>query len=427
MTLKNKIKNIKIVLKFTVVSFNVFIAVNAVAQNQGSLTLDSVIKRSIETHPLIDAAKSEVSAAKSAKDSSGYLPAPMASFSWMGVNGPFENRAGNTSQPSWSVSQSLPFPTTWWNLRKAYSFKTQAAELGLAWRNSEISFKAKKAFWEYARAYHLQKLLDEEIAILKKHKRNTVLRPLRHELVKSHIMELEEDLALLENQISMQKAVSEKAFYKIAELTGESFESNKLPFPVMDRKIYKSVKSSFKAEGDSRYQKVQAMKLSQSAKVSESKSKFAPNFSLSFKSFSDDTPMPGGKELMVGITLPFVYFWQSSAKVDVEKAKLKILEAKERMLLRQLNSDWNSQKSIIKAKIESLNRLRKTIIPLSEKRFNYVSRLSATDMETLMQRYAAGKKVIRHKINELNTLVDLKIRKAWLATFESGKAKDTQQ
>ncbi len=381
-----------------------------------TISLDEVIVKSLKSSPTLLAADATVEAARAQDRSVGFLSAPSVAFSWMGQDGPFKTMDERATNPSWSISQSFPFPTTWWQRKKALAEQSRAAVMAKEWKLSELRFRAIKAFWAYAQAHRVDELLDEEIAILKRHKKNTTLRPVSNELVRAHLFEIDEDMAMLENRKTNQLAQIRASYFDILELTGEKVP-NEFPKPLYNFQSDLLSATEFSLAADSRVIGIKADILSQRAKVSEAKSKFAPNLNLSFKSYSENSPMPGAKELMVGISLPFVYFWQSSAGVSQEKAKLKVLEAKELGLTRELENEWNSGKVMVEATSEILERLKNRVIPSAQKRFQFLDGLSASQMETLMQRYAAGKKLIEYKTLEMENLVKLNVMSAWLASF----------
>lgn len=384
---------------------------------QSTLSLDELIQKTLASHPSLDAAREQISAAKDMEAASGYLSDPNFSLSWMGREGPFKNGQGDSSKPSWSISQSFAFPSNWWNMQKALSKNTEAAQIEKSWLKSELVFEATRAYWNLALAQENLSLLQEEKTIIQKHKRNTTLRPVRNELVQAHLLEVDEDLALLENNISLAGAQQYEAFSRVQELTAYSLDSTSIPQVQIARSL-KSAKLDTDILGqDLRIRKIEALKLSQAAKVDEARSSFAPTFQASFKSLSEDSPMPNGKELMLGISLPFAYFWQKNAQISVEQAKLKTLEAQQKTLLLKLRTDLMSSMEKISSSSEALERLKKSIIPTAKKRYNLLSRISATDMETLMQKYMAGKKLIRLKQEEVKLLAQIATMTAWVRSF----------
>lgn len=388
-----------------------------VSQASTTLNLESVINKTLSAHPSLEAARAKSVAAREAEKASGYLNDPKVSFTWMGQEGPFTNMQGNSSKPSWSISQSFAFPSTWWNMQKSLSHKTEAANIEESWKKSELIFNATRTFWNLALAQKTLSLLKEEKSIIKKHKRNTTLRPVRNELVQAHLLEVDEDLALLENSISLAKAEEFDAYARVLELTGETPPKGKIPQAVFKKQIAFSEMNTETLDQDYRLKRIEALQLSQKAKVSEARSAYAPTLQASFKSLSEDSAMPNAKEFMLGISVPFAYFWQKNAKISMEQAKAKSLDAQYRTLKLRLNADLESNLAKIASTSEAIQRLNSKIIPIAKKRYDLLSKISATDMETLMQKYMAGKKLVHLKKEEMRMLSQIATMNAWVHSF----------
>ena len=126
-------------------------------------------------------------------------------------------------------------------------------------------------------------------------------------------------------------------------------------------------------------------------------------------------------ELMVGITLPFVFFWEpyssssSAAKsrlageYEFEKQK-RVFESDKVILLSRLES--------LKKQIDNLNN---KLIPRAEKRMKLVHNLAPRDMETILDHRETMEAFPDLKLKSLDLRMDYELAISSLEKYSSNK------
>jgi len=119
------------------------------------------------------------------------------------------------------------------------------------------------------------------------------------------------------------------------------------------------------------------------SRESEAKGSWFPDLSLRYKESGQTQLMPKTSEIMVGVSLPFLFPWDSSAtagkatserlqsEFEYEREKLKLTTAKAVTLAKA-----NSLK-------EQLDNIRKNLLPRAERRVKLIHNLAPRDMDTL--------------------------------------------
>src|SRR5437870_3365125 len=114
----------------------------AAGQERASITLDDLIKETLEQNPQIKAAREEWKAAQKRVPQASSLPDPTAGYTYMGptpdtLNGPEKDRYG--------FEQMIPFPGKLAGRRNVAKTEATAAEARMKQVEREIIFKISEA------------------------------------------------------------------------------------------------------------------------------------------------------------------------------------------------------------------------------------------------------------------------------------------
>ncbi|HXH73438.1 MAG TPA: hypothetical protein VNJ08_00630, partial [Bacteriovoracaceae bacterium] len=152
------------------------------------------------------------------------------------------------------------------------------------------------------------------------------------------------------------------------------------------------------------------------------KSAYSPNLSVRIRKL--DRPMIGmaNQEIMLGVDLPFAYFWQPRAEKAEAMAQKFVAEAnyrKTEVETEALRESLKKRAEIIKNQIETLNRVS---IPAAEQRLKYLKNISPRDVDGLEAHHK-----IFHDYIELKTqLLEIRVKHEelyanWVLLFSEGK------
>lgn len=114
-------------------------------------------------------------------------------------------------------------------------------------------------------------------------------------------------------------------------------------------------------------------------------SSYLPDFFLRFRQFNSSEMQLENQEVMIGFTLPFLYFWQPRAEVEEARANEMRAEAelkKEQLALNAKLSSLSEKEKSLKAQLENL---KQKILPRSLKRTRLVKNVSQRTMTGLNQ------------------------------------------
>ncbi|MEQ1666755.1 MAG: TolC family protein, partial [Bdellovibrionales bacterium] len=115
----------------------------------------------------------------------------------------------------------------------------------------------------------------------------------------------------------------------------------------------------------------------------EAKSSWLPDFNLKYKKMNSSTMSDGYSEIMIGVSLPFLFFWEPNSYSKKASADVTSAEYEFEKLKRKYQAD----SIILKARCESFKKQILTIktqsIPRAEMRMKLVHNIAPRDMESL--------------------------------------------
>lgn len=240
----------------------------------------------------------------------------------------------------------------------------------------EKLFEARLAFISYWKNYEFIKYREEIRDWLKRHL--SYAQSIRSDSSASiYALEIESYLGLIENEISTIKSSLETDKAKLKEL---SFDENYDPgIPVIDE-----VKSLPEASSISSVSEINLSRLKiADSNLSVAKSSYMPNLFFRAKKLDREMMTMPNQEIMLGIDLPFAFFWQPRAENAEAVANKYMAEAQYRRAVVESEAFKQSLKAKATILKNQMRTLKEISIPAAEKALKYSKNIAPRDMTGL--------------------------------------------
>lgn len=298
------------------------------------------------------------------------IPPPMAGLMRM-------RDAGGTNN-GFEISQELPFPTKIQREKEVRENEAKSQNLLFNYRRNTILLDARAAYLEFWQAFEKSRISVEKRDWLKGHLKisRTVARGDSNAQI--HLLGAESETDLLENEVlESQAELAEKAGALrgfVPDLVTQEIEPQepKLESLQIDPKS----KSGLVIWKESEVKLINSLKgLKQSA--------YLPDFVVRYRAYNGNEMTQRSEEIMVGITLPFFFFWQPQSEVSEVSARSQRAQAE----LEKSRIDFEARIASLLLKSESLKKrlmnLKEKLIPRAHKRMRLVENLSVRSIEGL--------------------------------------------
>lgn len=344
-------------------------ALNAHSEN---LTLDEYLLK-VKEQSLdlkIEHARSE---SLDAKASGLAIPPPMVAVTQM-------KEDGGGSARGFEVNQTIPFPTKLAGDHSARKYEYQAQVESELSSQKQTLLKAKLSYLLLWQAQEKMSLLEEKKDVLRDHIRISRSTARSDSFAAIHLLKAESDLDLLENEIELAKQNVRERLFDTALLINA--EPTTFKITAVEPKVT-AIPKVKNIEESHLYKSKELTLESLKAREFEAKSSWLPDFNLRYKEMGATASSMKYNEVMVGITLPFVFFWEPYSTSKQASRERLIGE----FSLEKEKRNFSSDKLILLSRIESLKKqidtLNNKLIPRAEKRMKLVHNLAPRDMETL--------------------------------------------
>lgn len=335
-----------------------------------TVSLDEFLKR---VHSQSPEAKIEMAMRDEANSRSQgvRLPPPMIGVMNM-------KDAGGTNKGI-EISQEFPFPTRIGKEKEVRNLEAKTQQLLYAYRKSEILLDARLAYFNFWKAYQIKKILEEKQSWLKKHVKISRTTARSDSSGQIHLLGTESEADLLENDaLEAQSELIERT-YALKNFVPDLATEQLLPEtePKLEAFVVDQKAKSLSIEA--REAEVQFTE----SLVSLKKQSYFPDIVIRYRAFEGNMMTPRNEEIMVGINLPFLFFWQP--KSEVSEASARHLRAKAELEKAQISIE--SRLAALNARSEALRKqvvtLKDKLLPRAHKRMKLVENLSARTMEGL--------------------------------------------
>ncbi|MGE0527890.1 MAG: TolC family protein [Bdellovibrionales bacterium] len=353
-------------------SIAVLFLLNNPAFAQDTLTFESFLGqvRSQNLGLKIESAKADAASARAVGLS---LPPPMIGAIQM-------NEVGGGSTSGFEISQTIPFPTKLLSDRSARKFEAEAqAEMRKAF-SSEVIAKARLLYFSMWAAQERLKILKERKAVISQHIKLSRAGSRSDSFSNIHILKAESDVDSLDNEILTAEQTLRSKQIDAAEFVNADPTQFR---PMIKEPPVVALPESAPLASPHQLESARLTLESFKSRESEAKSSWFPEFSLRYKQMGASSMYPRYNEVMVGMSLPFVFFWEPRAVSSSASAQRLQAEFE----FDRENRKIQTEKASLLIKAESLKKqldnLHSKLLPRAEKRMRLVHNLAPRDMETL--------------------------------------------
>jgi outer membrane protein TolC len=280
----------------------------------------------------------------------------------------------------YEVFQTIPFPTKLASDRKARKLEAQAEKEAAHAMQREVIAQARLLFISVWVAQERIKFLKEKRSAIQQHIRLSTASSRSDSSIRIHTLKAESDFDLLENEIlEAEQGLKEKqiALAAFAKKDPSQYRPDVQEAPLTEIPTPADLTQSSQLE--TKRLNVEML----GARESEAKSSWLPDFNLRYRDIGG-TPMTAGyKEVMVGATLPFAFFWEPNAKsksATAEKLKAEAEYHQEKLSIQAKSAALITRAESIK---KQLDLIQTKLLPRAEKRMRLVHNLAPRDMESL--------------------------------------------
>lgn len=340
------------------------------------------------------------------------LPPPVVSFGRM--NMPDGGGSGFT------LSQSIPFPTKITSDHGARKAKASARKEEFNANESEIMAAARFLYFRLWEAAERERLLNEKARIIERHIKLAQAAARSDSFSKIHVIKAENDLDLLKNDLLQAEQNIRERQIEAANLLNRD-PANYLPaasdFPPSQIPKPNSLTTPHQLEA-----KKFALEYLK-AKETEANSQWFPDLNVEYKQMGATPALPRYNQIMVGITLPFAFFWQpkaESGKAAAERLEGEYLLNAERRRIQTETATLSERAESLK---KQLDQFADELLPRAEKRMKLVNNLAPRDMETLQDQREAREAFPNLKLKALDVREQYERSIAELERFRSGEQK----
>jgi len=344
------------------------------AKAESSVTLADYLKEVESQNLTLKASRANLDAAE-ARSVGVAIPEPMIAVTQM--------RDDSGSSNGYEISQSIPFPTKLSNDHKARKLEAKVEAANALSATREVLSQARLLYISTWIAQERIQLLQERKNIIQQHLKLSRATTRSDSSLQIHSLKAESDFDLLENEIiEAEQTLVEKviALAEYAKTDSSQYRALALQEPPLT-----AVPSENQLSSPSQLEAKRLQVEMLGARESEAKSSWLPDFNVRYRD-TGRTPMGAGfTEVMVGATLPFVFFWEPNAKsksASAERLKAEADFQKERLNVNSKTSTLQSRAISLKKQIDFIST---KLLPRAEKRMRLVRNLAPRDMESLQE------------------------------------------
>ena len=389
------------------------------------MSLEQAIALAQAQHPDAQLRKARSTETIALKESSPNLP-PLTLFgSVMGSNGPINSNG--RMENSFGLSQTIPFPSKLSSESKVRKLEADSANVAISAEELRIEAQVKADFFNLFAAREKQVLLNQKAMIFEEHNRRVRATTLTDRIMQAHRIGIQTELDLVQNEIIVAQEEEKIAAgrFNLSMGIDPSTSVPKLLVPAI------SPLPNFELKFSDSHPQLNALELSQSAaqaSVAQAKTLWLPDLSFTYRNARRfDGVMPNYSELTMGITLPFLFFWQASGQVSAASARAQMAGAQIQKVRNELSLELLEAKARVASTHAQLLNFENRIIPQAEKRMRIAQGLVPSDMESLNEHRDAMDGVISLKLAALKSRVDYEKALALMDSLQTNKIKDSKQ
>lgn len=356
----------------------VFLGMGLMSSSTHALTENELFAQLFENNLMLKEEKHNLKAIESSSTTN--WSSPELAISEMNGNTPFFD-SETKMQRSIEVSQMLPNPLRIAaNQRiKKNSEKVQSDQVSVAFKTVKAeAFKIFLGLYQNQKEYEI--LSNKKIQLEKFFERLKSTQ-IQEQEEKIQISEAQNELSELKLNITLNQNEYKRMKTMLNQMLDVAPETE-VTAPILHEIILdKRANTQSSSEIKILNSKIDLMESDLSMKNSE----FFPEFSLKAKFNKSYTPaIENSKEIMVGITLPFLFWGQQQNGVDSARYKIEAMKFARSNQLAAISNKSTTLRSEIEDLLSSLNFLKESNLPIKEKKMKLFFNYSYTDMKTMM-------------------------------------------
>ncbi len=276
------------------------------------------------------------------------------------------------------IEQQIPFPTKIKKDIDARRLESEVQKSNQAYGASLILSKARLAYFEFWESFEKLNIAKEKKDWLKTHAKISRSTTRSDSAAQVHLLGIESEVDLLENEIIIAETTfAEKRLLLKSYAPDISLDNTKPVAPPLQKidadPKSKSIVIQWKEK------EVQAAEANKNLQ----KQNYLPDIIVRYRGYNGNELNPRSDELMVGITLPFLFFWQPKSESAEALGRSQRAQAE----LKKAEIETEIKLKSVTLKIENLNHqlslLETKLLPRAQKRMALVQNLSQRTMEGL--------------------------------------------
>lgn len=341
------------------------------AHAEEALTLDGFLAqvRAQNLGLKVEAAKRDSASARAVGLN---LPAPMVGLIQM-------NEKGGGSTSGFEVSQTIPFPTKLTNDHSARHLEADAQTEMQKAASSEILAKARLLYFSLWTAQERLTLLKEKKSVIGQHIKLSRAGSRSDSFAQIHILKAESDVDALDNELLTAEQTLRNKQIEAAEF----INTDPTQFKPVVREPPIAPIPSFTTEAPHQLESARLTLESFRSREREAKASWFPELNLRYKQMGQSSMYPAYNEVMVGVSLPFVFFWgprATSSSASAQRLQAEFEYGREKRKIETEKASFLVKAESLKKQLDNLNS---KLLPRAEKRMRLVHNLAPRDMETL--------------------------------------------
>lgn len=276
------------------------------------------------------------------------------------------------------ASQEIPFPTKIYQDKKVRNLELEAQKQNSTYQKVVILADARAAYLAFWSVYERSEILKMKKDWLNRHVKLSRSAARSDSSAEVHFLEVESDADLIENEILSLNAELQEKRNQLRIYTPDMAVDKVVPQEpgLMGFEVQKTSSPLVKWK--------ESELAAKEAFLSLKKQSYIPDISVRLRSYDNSSQMPFlGQELMVGISVPFIYFWQPRAEAAEASAQRQRAEVE----LRKAKIEFESKTISLSARSQSIRaqikNLKEKLLPRAERRMKLVKNLSARTMAGL--------------------------------------------
>lgn len=316
--------------------------------------------------------KSSQAAASSSEGSGAKvgLPAPM-----FGLNR-IQDASGAAG--GFEITQAVPFPGSLSSERETKKSEARARRLMAKYSAREVAALARLIYVKTWLAQERVSLLKEKARMIGEHLKLSRAVTRSDSFLKIHSIKAEGDLDSLEGDILQAEQTLRESRIRAAEFVNRSVTD----FELIAEDVAPASAAAVKTGSLLLEVKNSELEASRFRETTAHRSWF-PELNLRYREMGGTMLAPKYSEVMIGASLPFLYFWESRATTAEASGARQQAEFE----LQKTKREIEAQVMTLRTRIESLNvqleLYRNKLLPRAEQRMKLIRNVAPRDMETL--------------------------------------------